>query len=126
MIPLGTIVTVLVVLILLSGLRIAREYQRAVVFRLGRYTGLRGPGLFWLIPLGIENETRIDLRFRRPCRLTPRKAGHTEAAKVVQKFAAETRFSALVGRLAILEAVAKAALEAVHRGLGQAAAMVAD
>ena len=32
------------------------------MFRLGRYTGLRGPGLFWLIPLGIENETRIDLR----------------------------------------------------------------
>ncbi len=52
----------LVLLVLLSGLRIAREYQRAVVFRLGRYTGLRGPGLFWLIPLGIENETRIDLR----------------------------------------------------------------
>src|ERR1019366_9427526 len=48
--------------IILSGFRIAREYQRAVVFRLGRYTGLRGPGLFWLIPLGIENEVRIDLR----------------------------------------------------------------
>src|ERR1700734_3924717 len=55
-------VAALVVLVLLSGLRIAREYQRAVVFRLGRFTGLRGPGLFWLIPLGIENETRIDLR----------------------------------------------------------------
>src|SRR5450432_2954037 len=51
-----------VLLVLLSGLRIAREYQRAVVFRLGRYTGLRGPGLFWLIPLGVENETRVDLR----------------------------------------------------------------
>src|ERR1700758_1727385 len=51
-----------VFLIFLSGLRIAREYQRAVVFRLGRYNSLRGPGLFWLIPLGIENETRIDLR----------------------------------------------------------------
>src|ERR1019366_507802 len=48
--------------IILSGFRIAREYQRAVVFRLGRYTGLRGPGLFLLIPLGIENETRVDLR----------------------------------------------------------------
>jgi len=62
MFPLTAIVVVLFVLILLSGLRIAREYQRAVVFRLGRYTGLRGPGLFWLIPLGVENETRIDLR----------------------------------------------------------------
>ncbi len=49
-------------LILLSGLRIAREYERAVVFRLGRYSGLRGPGVFWLVPLGVENETRIDLR----------------------------------------------------------------
>src|SRR6202167_2900108 len=62
MFPLTAIVLVLVVLILLSGLRIAREYQRGVVFRLGRYGGLRGPGMFLLIPLGVENETRIDLR----------------------------------------------------------------
>src|SRR5260370_22917052 len=48
--------------IFISWLRNAREYQRAVVFRVGRYNGLRGPGLFWLIPLGIENQTRIDLR----------------------------------------------------------------
>ena len=60
MIP--TLVAVVVLLILISGFRVAREYQRAVVFRLGRFTGLRGPGLFWLIPLGIENETRVDLR----------------------------------------------------------------
>src|SRR5580704_9684305 len=52
----------LLFVIAISGIRIAREYERAVVFRLGRYTGLRGPGLFWLIPLGVENETRIDLR----------------------------------------------------------------
>jgi regulator of protease activity HflC (stomatin/prohibitin superfamily) len=60
MIP--TFTAVVILLILISGVRIAREYQRAVVFRLGRYTGLRGPGLFWLIPLGVENETRVDLR----------------------------------------------------------------
>ena len=60
---LGVLVVAVVLLaIVISGLRIAREYERAVVFRLGRYQGLRGPGLFWLIPLGIENETRIDLR----------------------------------------------------------------
>ena len=51
-----------IIIVLLSGIRIAQEYHGGVVFRLGRYTGLRGPGLFWLIPLGIENETRIDLR----------------------------------------------------------------
>jgi len=56
------IVILVCVFLLLSGFRIAREYQRAVVFRFGRYTGLRGPGIFWLIPFGVENETRIDLR----------------------------------------------------------------
>src|SRR6202041_4213724 len=59
---LTAVATLVVLLVLVSSLRIAREYQRAVVFRLGRYNSLRGPGLFWLIPLGIENETRIDLR----------------------------------------------------------------
>ena len=37
---------------LLTGLRIAQEYQRGVIFRLGRYTALRGPGLYWIMPLG--------------------------------------------------------------------------
>ena len=55
-------VLVLVAVVLLSGLRTAKEYERAVVFRLGRYVGLRGPGLFWLIPLGIETRTAVDLR----------------------------------------------------------------
>lgn len=59
---LSALVLLLIVLIFLSGFRVAREYERAVVFRLGRYTGLRGPGLFYLIPLGIETEIRVDLR----------------------------------------------------------------
>jgi len=50
--------------IFLSGLRIAQEYQRGVVFRLGRYTALRGPGLYWIIPLGIERSVTIDIRTR--------------------------------------------------------------
>ncbi len=56
------IVVVFVVLVVLTSLKVAAEFQRAVVFRLGRYTGERGPGLFLLLPLGIETETRIDLR----------------------------------------------------------------
>jgi len=58
------LIPVLVVLlaVFVSGLGIAREYQRAVVFRLGRYNDLRGPGVLWLIPFGSENETRINLR----------------------------------------------------------------
>src|SRR5271169_4088509 len=48
----------------LSGIRIAQEYQRGVLFRLGRYIGLRGPGLYWIIPLGIERTMTIDIRTR--------------------------------------------------------------
>jgi regulator of protease activity HflC (stomatin/prohibitin superfamily) len=52
------------IVVLLSGLRIAQEYERGVVFRLGRYTGLRGPGLYWIIPLGLERSVTIDIRTR--------------------------------------------------------------
>jgi regulator of protease activity HflC (stomatin/prohibitin superfamily) len=58
------IIVALVVAVLLSGLRIAQEYQRGVVFRLGRFIGLRGPGLYWIIPLGIERSVTIDIRTR--------------------------------------------------------------
>ncbi len=54
----------IVVIAGLSGLRVAQEYQRGVVFRLGRYVGLRGPGLYWIIPLNIERAVSIDIRTR--------------------------------------------------------------
>jgi regulator of protease activity HflC (stomatin/prohibitin superfamily) len=57
-------ITITIALVLLTGLRIAQEYQRGVVFRLGRYAGLRGPGLYWIIPLGIERAVTIDIRTR--------------------------------------------------------------
>ncbi len=56
------IVLLIVTLVVLSGLRVAQEYQRAVIFRLGRYAGVRGPGLYWLIPLAIERQSTIDMR----------------------------------------------------------------
>src|SRR5438270_13256797 len=45
----------------LSGIRIAQEYERAVVFRLGRYHSVRGPGLYYLVPL-IEWQRKVDMR----------------------------------------------------------------
>ena len=63
MIPLAIVIAI-VVLVLLTGIRIAQEYQRGVVFRLGRYIGQRGPGLYWIIPLGIERAVTIDIRTR--------------------------------------------------------------
>jgi regulator of protease activity HflC (stomatin/prohibitin superfamily) len=61
-IGMSVVICAVLLIIFLSGLRTAREYERGVVFRLGRYAGLRGPGLFWLIPLGIETYARVDLR----------------------------------------------------------------
>jgi regulator of protease activity HflC (stomatin/prohibitin superfamily) len=58
------LIAVFLLLLLLSGVRVAQEYQRGVVFRLGRYVGLRGPGLYWIIPLGIERSVTIDIRTR--------------------------------------------------------------
>ena len=55
------IVVAAVALIALTGFRIAQEYERGVVFRLGRHVGTRGPGLYWLIPL-IERQVIMDLR----------------------------------------------------------------
>lgn len=50
-----------VVLVALSGIRVAQEYQRAVVFFLGRHMGLRGPGLYYLVPF-LEWARTIDNR----------------------------------------------------------------
>ena len=45
----------------LSGLRVAQEYQRSIVIRLGRYQGIKGPGLYWLIPI-VDSQQKIDIR----------------------------------------------------------------
>ena len=52
---------VIVVILALSGLKVFREYERAVVFRLGRLVGAPGPGIIYVMP-GIEKAIRIDLR----------------------------------------------------------------
>ncbi len=48
-------------LVLLSSIKVLREYERGVVFRLGRFAGVRGPGLILLIP-GIERMVKISQR----------------------------------------------------------------
>jgi regulator of protease activity HflC (stomatin/prohibitin superfamily) len=56
----GTFVLIVVVLVLMS-FRVLREYQRAVVFMLGRFWKVKGPGFFLLIP-ALQQMVRIDLR----------------------------------------------------------------
>ena len=55
------ILTVILIMILLSGIRIAQEYQRAIVFRLGRFRNIKGPGIYWIIPF-IERQQKVDIR----------------------------------------------------------------
>jgi len=57
----GLYIALLVIIILAAAIRILREYQRGVVFTLGRFTGVKGPGLIILIP-GIQQMVRVDLR----------------------------------------------------------------
>src|SRR5262249_61326120 len=50
-----------VAVFLLSGLRVAQEYQRAIVFRLGRFNSVRGPGLYYNLPI-LEWQRLVDMR----------------------------------------------------------------
>ena len=52
----------IVVASVFSSLRILREYERGVVFRLGRLVGAKGPGLIFLAPLGVERMVKVPLR----------------------------------------------------------------
>jgi regulator of protease activity HflC (stomatin/prohibitin superfamily) len=45
----------------LNGFKIDREYQRGVIFRLGRYQDTKGPGLYWIIPL-VDQKMQLDIR----------------------------------------------------------------
>jgi regulator of protease activity HflC (stomatin/prohibitin superfamily) len=60
MIP-AVVVAALVLLFFYSSVRVLREYERGVVFTLGRYTGTKGPGLFLLVPV-LQQMVRVDLR----------------------------------------------------------------
>lgn len=57
------ILGVVVVILLAMSLRIMREYERGVVYTLGRFTSVKGPGIILLIP-AIQQMVRIDLRVR--------------------------------------------------------------
>lgn len=59
--PIGIYVVVFIVVLLAMSIRILREYDRGVVFTLGRFTAVKGPGLIILIPI-VQQMVRVDLR----------------------------------------------------------------
>ena len=55
------LIALAVLIVIFASIRILREYERGVVFTLGRYTGTKGPGLFLIVPL-MQQMVRVDLR----------------------------------------------------------------
>src|SRR5258708_28022063 len=60
-IPIIVVLVILVAIILSQAMRILREYERGVIFRLGKLLGAKGPGLIILIPL-VDRMVKMDLR----------------------------------------------------------------
>lgn len=60
--PVGVIVGLLLGLLMAQSPKVARQWERAVVLRLGRYVGLRGPGLFWIVPFVDSVSAWVDQR----------------------------------------------------------------
>src|SRR5690606_35840570 len=54
-------IVVLLLVVLAAAIKILREYERGVVFTLGRFTGVKGPGLILLLPF-VQQMVRVDLR----------------------------------------------------------------
>ncbi|MEM0090606.1 MAG: slipin family protein [Nitrososphaerota archaeon] len=54
-------VIILIIIILSASIRVVREYERGIIFRLGRFIGAKGPGLFFLVPI-VDRFVKVDLR----------------------------------------------------------------
>ncbi|MGO6726438.1 SPFH domain-containing protein, partial [Rhizobium ruizarguesonis] len=57
------VIIFILLVVVASAIKILREYERGVVFTLGRFTGVKGPGLILLIPY-VQQMMRVDLRTR--------------------------------------------------------------
>ncbi|MDD3763349.1 MAG: slipin family protein [Nevskiales bacterium] len=61
MLGLGGVIVVVVLGLLVAGIKVLNEYQRGVVLTFGHYTGTKGPGLIYVIPV-VQQMMRVDLR----------------------------------------------------------------
>ena len=115
------LIIVFLVFFALAGLRIADQYVRGVVFRLGRYQAIKGPGLYWIIPF-IEWQQRVDLRIS---------TAQVEEQETITKDNVPIKVTAVVWyriidpKVAVIEvknidiAVIQVALTTLRTGIGQ-------
>ncbi len=55
------LLVIIIMLVALSGIRVVKEYEKAVIFRLGKFKGVKGPGLFYVVPV-FDSMRKVDLR----------------------------------------------------------------
>jgi regulator of protease activity HflC (stomatin/prohibitin superfamily) len=55
------IIFIALLFLVFASVRVVQEYERGVIFRLGRFVGAKGPGLFFIIPF-IDKMMKVDLR----------------------------------------------------------------
>jgi regulator of protease activity HflC (stomatin/prohibitin superfamily) len=61
LIPCLGFIGIILLFLLFSAIRVVQEYERGVIFRLGRFVGAKGPGLFFIVPF-IDRMVKVDLR----------------------------------------------------------------
>ena len=119
--PLLVMLTAAVVVILLGSIRMAQEYQRAVIFLLGRVVGTRGPGLFLKLPF-IERAVLVDLRTittQLETQETVTSDGVPVKVNAVVWYHAVNAARTIIAVLDWHEAVRQAALTALRDTIGQ-------
>jgi len=61
---LATVLTAIIVVIAISGIKVIKEWEKVPILRLGRYIGLKGPGVIYLIPFVDKSPGRVSLRLQ--------------------------------------------------------------
>jgi regulator of protease activity HflC (stomatin/prohibitin superfamily) len=113
--------SILVIALVAGTIKIAREYERGVIFRLGRLMPMRGPGLFLLIPF-IERMVRIDLRtvtFELPAQEVITRDNVTLKVTAVLYFRIEEPNSAVTKVASYMEATVQLGMTTLRDVLGQ-------
>ena len=118
----GLGVLILVVVLLAASLRILREYERGVVFQLGRFWTVKGPGLIFLIPV-VQQMVRVDLRtvvFDVPPQDVITRDNVSVKVNAVVYFRVVDPQKAIIQVVNFLEATSQLVADDAARGAGQA------
>ncbi len=116
-----TAIAVVLLLVLLSNFGINREYQRAVLFRLGRLGTMKGPGWYWLIPF-VDRVVRVDMRiitYQLETQETITRDGVAVRVNAVLWFRADSAVNVVTSVENWMSATVQAAETALRDAIGQ-------